>query len=242
MGIRKPSIKERIKAITSYKKRKTIILISGLVLVLIIAAVFGTGAISRISSKSDAPSSAVSGISSSTGETSITTTAAPTSIVGDTTETSAQPGELTMDDLKIGKLFIGESLDNIQKDFGEPKAKTIVHGIGDPQWEYPDLGLTIGGGPAWTIRSYKDIGSTPRGIHIGSTEREVRKAYPTAKEVGPDNATLNSNNSNGSTQSDFTLQAYSPKIGPHNVSHFSIAFFISKGKVIGIDMYKNPGQ
>lgn len=88
MGIGKPSIKERIKAISRYKKRKTIILISGLVLVLIIAAVFGTGAVSRVSPKNDAPSSAVSDTSSSTGKPSVTTTAAAISAVGDTTATS----------------------------------------------------------------------------------------------------------------------------------------------------------
>lgn len=162
-----------------------------------------------------------------------------TAVSPQTSEASAQPGELTMNDMKIGKLFIGESMDNTQKDFGEPKVKTIVHGNGSPQWEYPDLGLTIWGFPVWNIRSYKNIGNTPRGIHIGSTEQEVRKAYPTAKEVGPDNATSNSNNFNDSTQSDFTLQACSPEINSHHGSQFSIAFFIFKGKVIGFNLYED---
>jgi len=101
-----------------------------------------------------------------------------------TKETPSQSKELTKDDLKIGKLFIGESLADVQKDFGKPTVKTIVHGIGAPQWEYPNLRFSVGGDPLFTIDvSSKDLGSTPNGIHIGSTEQEVQKAYPDAKEV-----------------------------------------------------------
>lgn len=90
--------------------------------------------------------------------------------------------KLTMGDLKIGKLLIGESLADIRQEFGEPKIKTIVQGNGAPQWEYTDQKFTVGGDPVFMINvSSESIGSTPKGILVGSTEHEVRQAYPNAE-------------------------------------------------------------
>ncbi len=90
--------------------------------------------------------------------------------------------ELTEKDMRIGKLFLGENLTKVQQDFGKPKVITIVHGIGDPQWEYPDQGLIVGGDLVFIINvSSVNLGSTPRGIHIGSKEQDVREAYPNAE-------------------------------------------------------------
>lgn len=84
--------------------------------------------------ESSLPKSGSSGMSASS--------ASPDTVVSDqTTGAATQPGELTMDDLKIGKLSVGEKLENVQQDFGEPKVKTIVHGIGDPNGNFPIWGL-----------------------------------------------------------------------------------------------------
>lgn len=69
------------------------------------------------------------------------------------------------------------------------------------------MGLTIGGDPVWTIRvAHKDLGSTPGGIHIGSTDQEVQKAYPTAQWV-QNNTQLfvKTDLPNGSTAFDITF-------------------------------------
>ena len=90
--------------------------------------------------------------------------------------------ELTENDMKIGKLFIGESLAKVQQYFGKPTVITIVHGNGAPQWEYIDQKFTVGGDHVFSINaSGVNLGSTPRGIHIGSKEQDVRKAYPNAE-------------------------------------------------------------
>ncbi|WP_213621455.1 hypothetical protein [Paenibacillus sp. J22TS3] len=63
--------------------------------------------------------------------------------------------------------------------FGEPSEKTIVHGIGDPEWIYKKQGFSVSLDPVYAIQATSPFsGSTPRGIKIGSTEEEVKKAYP----------------------------------------------------------------
>jgi hypothetical protein len=86
--------------------------------------------------------------------------------------------------MKIGKLFIGESLANVRQDFGKPAITTIVHGNGAPQLEYTGRGFTVGGDPVFIIDvSSRDLGGTIRGIQIGSKEQDVRQAYPNARWV-----------------------------------------------------------
>ncbi|PWI55177.1 hypothetical protein [Sulfoacidibacillus thermotolerans] len=92
--------------------------------------------------------------------------------------------QLTKSDMKIGKLYIGQQLSDVQAMYGKPSTKTIVHGNGAPQWEYSKKGFVVGGNPVFTIMvSGQFLGSTPRGIHIGSTEEAVKKSYPTYKMV-----------------------------------------------------------
>lgn len=94
----------------------------------------------------------------------------------------ATAGKLTLADMKIGKLYIGQTLKSVESEFGKPTVKTIAHGLGTPQWQYTSQGFWINGFPVWEIYvSAGFTGSTPRGIHIGSTLREAEKAYPTLK-------------------------------------------------------------
>lgn len=100
------------------------------------------------------------------------------------TTATATDRQLTKSDMKIGHLNIGQSLSNVQAAYGKPSTKTIVHGNSAPQWEYSKKGFVVGGNPVFTIMvSNQFPGSTPRGIHIGSTVQEVQKAYPKYKTV-----------------------------------------------------------
>ncbi|MDR3542037.1 MAG: hypothetical protein P4L69_13865 [Desulfosporosinus sp.] len=92
--------------------------------------------------------------------------------------------ELTFGDMKIGNLAIGQTLESVQSKFGNPELKTIAHGNGAPQWEYNKQGFIVDGSLIWMIRDSNGfLGSTPRGIHIGSTEQDVKNAYPFLKSV-----------------------------------------------------------
>lgn len=86
---------------------------------------------------------------------------------------------LTRADMKIGDVQLGEASKELIEKFGEPSQKTIVHGIGDPEWIYKKQGFSVSLDPVWAIRATSPFsGSTPRGIKIGSTEEEVKTAYP----------------------------------------------------------------
>ncbi|MFB5191702.1 hypothetical protein [Alicyclobacillus fastidiosus] len=114
--------------------------------------------------------------------------------------------QLTKTGMKIGHLYIGQELSNVQAVYGKPSAKTIVHGNGAPQWEYSKQGFTVGGSPVWTITVTNGFsGSTPRGIHIGSTEIEVKKAYPMYKMV-QDNTQVFVESSDKEYSIDFVLK------------------------------------
>lgn len=124
------------------------------------------------------------------------------------------PSKPTADDLSIGKLYIGEKLADVQQEFGEPDVKTIVHGNGAPQWEYAGLGLRVGGDPVFIIDVSKSgLGNTPKGLSIGSTEQEVRQAYP--------NAEWTQNHTQLSIRSN----------DPSGFAQFSMVFYLSNGKV-----------
>ncbi|MBU5445583.1 M56 family metallopeptidase [Paenibacillus sp. MSJ-34] len=86
---------------------------------------------------------------------------------------------LSYNDLKIGDIQIGDTSDSLMERYGDPSKKTTVHGIGDPEWIFEKYGITVFLDPVWAIRVTNPFsGSTPRGIRIGSTEDEVKKAYP----------------------------------------------------------------
>lgn len=91
MGIGKPSFKDRLKAIVHCKSSKKIVLISGLALVLIVAAVFGTGTMSRSSTlpSGSSDSSDIAQYAGSTSKISADTSATSSSTVSDTTAASA---------------------------------------------------------------------------------------------------------------------------------------------------------
>ncbi len=90
---------------------------------------------------------------------------------------------LTLEDMSIGGIQIGDSIETVQKLYGKPSEKTIVHGIGDPMWIYKNEGLEVSfGGPIWQVRATKEaVGSTPRGIHVNSSRQDVLDAYPDAE-------------------------------------------------------------
>ncbi|MFD1677417.1 hypothetical protein [Alicyclobacillus fodiniaquatilis] len=122
----------------------------------------------------------------STANTASSTTSAQhtTKSTTHTTSTKATDRQLTESDMKIGHLYIGQKLSDVQSVYGTPSTKTIVHGNGAPQWEYSKQGITVGGSSVFIIVVSDGFsGSTPRGIHIGSTEEAVKMAYPTYKTV-----------------------------------------------------------
>lgn len=106
---------------------------------------------------------------------------------------SEAPGnELTEQDMKLGQLAIGQTMDKVRELLGEPSEETIAHGIGDPEWIYKDKGLEIdGGGYVWGIHATSPFsGVTPRNIGIGSTVDEVKKAYPAIETSALDEGIL----------------------------------------------------
>ncbi|WP_407308492.1 hypothetical protein [Desulfosporosinus sp. SB140] len=100
------------------------------------------------------------------------------------TPVNSKTNELMFSDMKVGDLTLGQTLESVQSKFGDPELKTIAHGNGDPQWEYNKQGFVVIGSRIWKIRVFSGFaGSTPRGIHIGSTEQDVKNAYPFLKLV-----------------------------------------------------------
>lgn len=83
--------------------------------------------------------------------------------------------------VQIGNLKLGKTFSEVQKLYGLPTTKTTAHGEGGPEWIYNKLGLNLGGDPLWQITVASPFsGALPSGIHIGSSEHEVQKAYPHA--------------------------------------------------------------
>lgn len=83
--------------------------------------------------------------------------------------------------VQIGNLKLGQNFAEVQKLYGKPTTKTTAHGEGGPEWIYSKLGLNLGGDPLWKITVSDPFkGALPSGIHIGSSEHEVQKAYPHA--------------------------------------------------------------
>lgn len=93
--------------------------------------------------------------------------------------TNAEIDKLVFGDMKIGNLAIGQTLESIESKYGTPDVKTIAHGNGDKEWKYNNKGFVVDGSTVWKIRVFNNFtGSTPRGIHIGSTILDVKNAYP----------------------------------------------------------------
>ncbi|WP_259617691.1 outer membrane protein assembly factor BamE [Paenibacillus doosanensis] len=92
----------------------------------------------------------------------------------------SQAKPLSNADLTIGSIEIDGDMNDVVKNYGQPSEKTTAHGIGTPYWIFEKQGLAIDfGGPIWNITVFGSFeGSTPRGIHIGSSASEVLKAYP----------------------------------------------------------------
>lgn len=126
---------------------------------------------------------------------------------------------LSYADLRIGDIKIGDSSDSLIQRYGEPSSKSIVHGIGDPEWTFKKAGFTVFLDPVWGIRMTSPFkGSTPRGIHIGSTEEEVESAYPDSERV--------SDGFNGLVQ--------------YSTDHvYQLSFVIKDGKVSVISLIKD---
>jgi hypothetical protein len=91
-----------------------------------------------------------------------------------------QQKPLSLSDLEVGGVRINGSIEEVVKQYGQPSEKTVAHGMGSPYWIFKNQGLTVDfGGPIWGIAIMVPFkGSTPRGIHIGSSTDEVMKAYP----------------------------------------------------------------
>ncbi len=100
-----------------------------------------------------------------------------------TTKNQPKQGYITENDLKIGHLFIGQTFASVQATYGPPTIKTVAQGNGSPQWDYPRQGFKIVGPKLFSIAVTQGfVGQTPRGIHLGSTEQSVLRAYPMVKK------------------------------------------------------------
>lgn len=114
-----------------------------------------------------------------TAGSGIITSSASANDVSSLTHTSPAAVSLTASDLNLSGLKLGEPLSTAQKLYGKPAMKTILHGNGAPVWIYKSRGLTLYGPKIWSIiLTVPNTNKTARGIHIGSTEAEVLKAYP----------------------------------------------------------------
>lgn len=92
---------------------------------------------------------------------------------------------LLEDELYIGDISIGDSIKQIKNIYGEPNEKTIVHGQGDNLWIYSSEGFSVAfGNKIWGITVFEPFrGNTSRGIKIGSSLEELKKAYPDIRET-----------------------------------------------------------
>jgi hypothetical protein len=86
---------------------------------------------------------------------------------------------LSYADMTIGDIQIGASSEEIKSRLGDPSQKDDT--MTGPEWTFHSQGIVLGIDPVWLIRvSAPFKGSTPRGIHIGSTKEDVINAYPDA--------------------------------------------------------------
>lgn len=100
-------------------------------------------------------------------------------------------GEVQVDREAFGKLVLGQKADAVVAVLGKPESKgrdTLWEAIGEwvQEWEYPAQGLTLhmASGKKGGAKTLFSITASPgcelrtaRGIRIGSTEAEVRRAY-----------------------------------------------------------------
>ncbi|MDQ0191597.1 hypothetical protein JI721_03180 [Alicyclobacillus cycloheptanicus] len=124
-------------------------------------------------------------------------------------------------DLEIGSLQLGDPLSDAITAYGQPKQKTTAHGTGGPEWIYPG-GTYIDGDPIWqmTVNS-ASAGSTPRGIHVGSSLSALQRAYP-----GIQGRSIPKGGS-----SYFSMN--------YNQNLFTLGFTVERGVVTQINMTKN---
>lgn len=109
----------------------------------------------------------------------------PVSSTTPTAQAQVNDHPLTEKEMMIGDLKIGQSPDEVKQKLGQPSEESISHGIGDPLWIYKEKGIELNlGEEVWAIRVKSPFpGITPREIGVGSTEQDVVKAYPEAKQV-----------------------------------------------------------
>ena len=136
--------------------------------------------------------------------------------------------------LQIGSLRLGAPLTDAITMYGDPQVKTTAHGTGGPEWIYTqgkpktintsgvvplysNFKIGVDGNPIWSISvNAEHSGSTPRGIHVGSTVAQLRRAYH---------------------------GMFSDKQGPYAIQYdhgmFSLSFGVSHGRVTQINIVKN---
>lgn len=88
---------------------------------------------------------------------------------------------LSPTDMRVGDLMMGMNVSVIKNMYGSPSSTTFAQEGGGsvPQLNYSKQGFSISGPTVWQITVFNGfIGSTPRGIHIGSSKQAVQKAYP----------------------------------------------------------------
>ncbi len=104
--------------------------------------------------------------------------------------------EAQVDREGFGKLALGQKAEMVTSILGKPesKAKDVMwEAIGEyvQEWRYPAQGLTLnmsspkkgGAKTVWSISATKGCSLiTARGLRVGSTEAEVRKAYGAVEE------------------------------------------------------------
>jgi hypothetical protein len=85
----------------------------------------------------------------------------------------------------LGPVALHMSLRDVRRTWGKPRNETITHGIGTPEWSYPN-GAVIGAtsdateqaSTVWRIVVHPPYdGRTHEGIQVGDTEAAVRQAY-----------------------------------------------------------------
>lgn len=138
-----------------------------------------------------------------------------------------QGEDLDVSGESFGKLALGQKAATVIQHLGEPKSKgedLLMEATGEwvQEWEYPVLGLTLmmgseAQGGAKTVWSISADGkcelATARGIRIGSSEAEVKKAY--SKEYNAEDSRAGETFVAGSV-------------------YGGVIFDLEKGKVLGI--------
>ena len=86
-----------------------------------------------------------------------------------------QTGALNSNDLSLGNVTIGDTIDKVRATMGGPGRVTTEDG--QTHWKYNDVDLTIVDGKVATIISSTSAASTPRGFHEGSLISSVWQTY-----------------------------------------------------------------